>query len=100
MFKSHGHPVGPGWPPPRIFSASHVAFALAFRPGQRLFHCFALVVAQAHLCANGLRIDLLGGLWGGRGGGGRQRLVVVRGWVVVEGSLWWGVFSPRGSRGG
>jgi hypothetical protein len=43
-------------------SAPHIAFALTFRPCQRLFHRLALMVSQAHFRQDGLRIDLLGDL--------------------------------------
>ena len=39
--------------------APHEAFALAFGPGECLFHRFALMVTQAHLGERGLRVDLL-----------------------------------------
>src|SRR6185312_3360227 len=42
--------------------ASHEAFALAFGPGEGLFHRLALVIAQAHLGQRGLCVDLLGDL--------------------------------------
>src|ERR1700731_1293589 len=67
--------------------APHVAFALAFRPGQRLFHPFALMVSQTHLGQDGLRIDLLGDLRGCRRGGDRKLLVVIRIWVMEERTL-------------
>jgi len=44
--------------------AAHKAFQLAFGPGQRLLHGFALVEAHAHLGQCGLRVDLLGYLGG------------------------------------
>ena len=40
-------------------SGPHEAFALAFGPGERAFHLFALVVSQAHLGQRGLCVDLL-----------------------------------------
>src|SRR5216684_6240941 len=75
-------------------STAHVAFALAFRPGQRLLHRFALIVPHAHLCQNSLRIDLLGDLGRRRRRGDRQDLMVVRIWIVEERPLWRTFFGP------
>src|SRR3954470_7237330 len=58
-------------PPPL---APHEAFALAFRPGQRLLQRLALVVAQAHLGESGLCVDLLSDLRWRRRCGDRQGL--------------------------
>src|ERR1700751_4037539 len=52
-------------------SASHEAFALAFRPGEGLFHRLALMVTQAHLGQRCLCVDLLGDLGRRRRGGNR-----------------------------
>src|SRR5207248_545592 len=58
-------PTDSAYPPS---SAPHEAFALAFRPGERLFHRLALCVAQHHLGERRLRIDLLRDLRRGRRG--------------------------------
>src|ERR1700730_15816220 len=76
-------------------SAPHVAFALAFRPSERLLHRFALMVSQAHLGQDGLRIDLLGDLRRRRRGGDRQDLVVIRIWVMEKRSLRRPFLRPR-----
>src|ERR1700674_240240 len=76
-------------------SAPPVSLTLAFRPGQRLFHRFALIVSQAHLREDALRIDLLGDLRRRRRRGDRQDLMLVRIWIVVESLLRRGFFGPR-----
>ncbi len=68
-------------------SASHEAFELALGPGQRLLHRFALEVAHDHLGLHALQIDLPRDLWRGRRRRNRQRLVMVRVGIVVEGAL-------------
>src|ERR1700737_2544548 len=64
-----------------IASAAHEAFELAFRPGQRLLHRFALVEAHAHLGQGRLGVDLLSDLRRRRRCRDRKRLVVV--WIRV-----------------
>src|ERR1700730_4026841 len=80
-------------------SAPHVAFALAFRPSERLLHRFALMVSQAHLGQDGLRIDLLGDLRRRRRGGDRQDLMLVRIWIMKERTLRRSFLSPCLQRG-
>src|SRR5882724_3537662 len=75
--------------------APHVAFALAFRPSQRLLHRFALMVSQAHLGQDGLRIDLLGDLRRRWRGGDRKLLVVIRIWVMEKRTLRRPFLGPR-----
>src|SRR5882672_6219860 len=76
-------------------SDPHITFTLAFRPGQRLFHRFALIVSQAHLRMDGLRIDLLGDLRWRRRRGDRQDLMLVRIWIMVECPLRRAFLGPR-----
>src|ERR1700761_1267786 len=57
-----------------LASASHVAFALAFRPGEGLFHRLALIISHAHLGQDGLGVDLLGDLRRCRRRGDRKLL--------------------------
>src|SRR5471030_855501 len=75
-------------------SAPHVAFTLAFRPGQRLFHRFALIISQAHLRLDALGIDLLSDLRRRRLGGDRHDLMLVRIWIVIERPLWRAFLGP------
>src|SRR5258707_6046396 len=80
-------------------SATHIALALAFSPGQRLLHRFALLISQAHFRQDGLRVDLLGDLRRRRRRGDRQDLMVVRIWIVIERPLRRAFFRP-GLQGG
>src|SRR6202041_3602718 len=68
-------------------SRPHEAFALAFRPGERLFHRFALIVTQAHFRQRGLYVDLLRDLWRRWRGRNRQLLMVIGVWIVIERTL-------------
>src|SRR4051812_19607895 len=78
-----------------LASTPHEAFALAFRPSERLFHRFALVVTQAHLGQGCLGIDLLGDLRRSRGCRDRQDLMLVGVRVVIEGALRRTFFLPN-----
>src|SRR6267142_2666412 len=77
-----------------ITSAPHEAFELAFRPGQRLLHGLALVVAQTHLGQRRPRVDLLRDLRRSRRSRNRQGLVVVRVGIVIERTLWRSFLGP------
>src|ERR1700737_1668450 len=81
---------------PRESTASgpHEAFELAFRPGQRLLHGFALVEAHAHLGQGALGVDLLSDLRRRRRCRDRKRLVVVWIRVMEERALWRSFFGP------
>src|SRR5579862_4395811 len=76
-------------------SASHEAFALTFRPGERIFHFFALRVFQAHFGQRRLGIDLLRNFRRRRRSGDRQLLLLVRIWIVVERPLRWFLLRPN-----
>src|SRR5215470_4262110 len=78
----------------RRILASHEAFALAFRPSERLFHRFALVESQTHLCQRCLHVDLLGYLRRRWRCCNRQLLVVEWIRVVVERAFRRAFLSP------
>src|SRR6266567_9219364 len=82
-----------------LSSDPHEAFALAFRPGERLFHRFALIVTQAHFRQRGLYVDLLRNLWRRRRGRNRQLLMVMGVGVVIERALRRPLFLPNLQRG-
>src|SRR6185437_10170397 len=79
-------------------SAPHVAFALAFGPGQHVFHLIALIVLQAHFGLHGLGVDLLSNLGRRRRRCDRQNLMVVWIGIAEQRSLWRTFLGPRFER--
>ena len=75
------------WGPTRrtlLGSPPHEAFALAFRPRERLLHRFAPRVAETHLGHRRLRVDLLRNVWWGWPSRDCQLLMVVGVRVMIE----------------
>src|SRR5262245_12137315 len=72
---------------PSLYSGAHEPFDLGFRPGQRLFHRFALHEPHRHLGLDRLGVDLHRDLrWRGLRGD-REDLVIVRVGIVIERAL-------------